>query len=389
MDSNRFPLQNAIKKILDNPSTRPVLPGLKDRSSSPLGLKDNLSSSSDLKFNDALYSKAYWGAFKKDKPSADGKTTQYSARLYGANKEGWEEACEHAPAVIRGQYFPKPTRCKKITFLGIGIEMWGEFDVKKENLGNPTWGEFKEENCTWYGSKQYSAQLLDIKGSWEEACNNASAVIKGQWFDRPTRIVKSTLGLSGIRGQFDVEDDSCGSLTKLVEKINDLIAKGKGKKKVSRRDLNIGKQKIHLDLGGEGYHEIDGVVSGFRTAINLNDQKNDSQYPKIEIPHLVLVNYYSEFYPFADGFADYITMQGAPLTEHNANEIARMLRKGGKVGLWIDNDYYQNRIKDLASKLKSKPKEVNKYEDEFGGKSGGYNIKVLIEDGRPPDHDEF
>ena len=33
MDSNRFPLQNAIKKILDNPSTRPVLPVLKDSSS--------------------------------------------------------------------------------------------------------------------------------------------------------------------------------------------------------------------------------------------------------------------------------------------------------------------------------------------------------------------
>ncbi|MEH1842371.1 MAG: NUDIX hydrolase [Nostoc sp.] len=33
MDSNRFPLQNAIKKILDNPNTRPVLPVLKDSSS--------------------------------------------------------------------------------------------------------------------------------------------------------------------------------------------------------------------------------------------------------------------------------------------------------------------------------------------------------------------
>ena len=384
MDSNRFPLQNAIKKILDNPSTRPALPGLKDSSSSPLGLTNGLSSSSDLKFYYVLYSKARWGAFKKDKPSADGKTTQYSARLWDI-EGSWEDACEKAPAVIRGQYFPRPTRCRKRRFIGIPRAMWGEFDVKKENLDKPIWGEFKADKedkkdiCTWYGSKQYSAQLLEIKGSWEEACNNASAVIKGQWFDRPTRIVKSTLGLSGIRGEFDVEDDSCGSLTDLVAKINKLIAKGN--KKVSRRDLNLGKQKIHLDLGGEGYHKGYSVVSGFRTAINLNDQKNDSQYKNLKIPHLVLVDY-SKPYPFADGFADYITMQGAPLTPHNVVEIVRMLRKGGKVGLWIDQELYQKEIKNLASKLKSKHKEVNKYEEEFGGKAG--NPKILIEDGRPP-----
>ncbi|MGF2038969.1 MAG: endonuclease/exonuclease/phosphatase family protein [Nostoc sp. CmiVER01] len=48
MDSNRFPLQNAIKKILDNPSTRPVLPVLKDSSSNGDG-----SSVGDKNFGEA------------------------------------------------------------------------------------------------------------------------------------------------------------------------------------------------------------------------------------------------------------------------------------------------------------------------------------------------
>lgn len=384
MDSNRFPLQSAIKKILDNPTTRPALPALKDGSSSALALKDGSSSTSKLKFNDALYSKAFWGSFKKDRPSADGKTIQYSARLWDADEEGWEEACRKAPAIIKGQWFDRPTRCKKIqSLVGIAYEMWGEFDVKKENSDSdiPVWGEFKPDNCTGYGYRQFSSVLWGIKKgkSWEEACNNAQAVIRGQWFDRPTRIVNKGLN---IWGEFDVLDDTCESLDDLVAKINKLIANGK--KKISRSDLNLGEQKIHLDLGGEGYHEKTGIVSGFRTAINLNAQQYDSQYPNIEIPHLVLVNY-SKPYPFANDFADYITMQGAPLNTHNANEIARMLRKGGKVGLWIDQNYFQKEIKDLASKLGSKPKEVNKYEDEFGGRAG--YTKILMNKNK--DRDEL
>jgi hypothetical protein len=366
----------ALYQNSGNPATRSALPSkIKPK---PEMLETSVSLSK-LKFNDALYSKALWGGFKKDNDS-DG-TTQYSARLWDANEEGWEEACANAPAIIKGQWFPKPDRCVKIqSLVGIGYEMWGEFDVKQEYSDEPLWGEFKKDGCTGYGCRQYSARLWDIKGSWEEACNDASAVIKGQWFDRPTRCVNKTVAMWG---EFDVEDDTCGSLTELVANINNMI--GKGNKKVSRRDLNLQNQNIHLDLGGEGYHEKDGIVSGFRTAINLNAQENDSQYKELKIPHLILVDY-SKPYPFADGFADYITMQGAPLNQHNVDEIVRMLRKGGKVGLWIDQEFFQKQIKDLASKLHSDPKEVNKYEDEFGGRAG--NTKILIKDGRKG-HDEL
>ncbi len=366
----------ALYQNSGNPATRPALPSkLKPK-------PEMLVSLSKLKFNDALYSKALWGGFKKDDVNPDG-TTQYSARLWDATEEGWEEACANAPAIIKGQWFPKPDRCKKIqSLVGIAYEMWGEFDVEQEYSDKPLWGEFKKDDCTGYGCRQYSSVLWGIKKgeSWEEACNKAQAVIRGQWFDRPTRIVNKRLN---IWGEFDVIDDTCESLADLVANINNKISKGN--KKVSRSDLKLGKQNIHLDLGGEGYHEADGVVSGFRTAINLNAQDYDSQYKNLKIPHLILVDY-SKPYPFADGFADYITMQGAPLNQHNLDEIVRMLRKGGKVGLWIDQNFFQKQIDDLASKLNSKAKKVNKYEDEFGEKAG--YTKILIKDGRPPDHDE-
>ncbi|MCC5622432.1 hypothetical protein [Nostoc sp. CHAB 5715] len=48
-------------------------------------------------------------------------------------------------------------------------------------------------------------------------------------------------------------------------------------------------------------------------------------------------------------------------------------------------DYFQKEIKDLASKLGSKPKEVNKYEDEFGGRAG--YTKILMNKNK--DRDEL
>src|SRR2546425_5528074 len=67
------------------------------------------------------------------------------------------------------------------------------------------WGEFKAGGCTGLGKRQYSAQLLDISGSWEAACANKPAVINGRPFARPDRCVKNF----GMWGEFDVPDSSC------------------------------------------------------------------------------------------------------------------------------------------------------------------------------------
>ena len=111
---------------------------------------------------------------------------------------------------------------------------------------------------------------------------------------------------------------------------------------------------IHLDIGGEGYHKIGDIVSGFMSAINVNAQENDSQPPKANIPHLIKVQDWKihPAYPFQDKFADYMTIQGARFTDKNVSEFARCSRPGGEIGLWIDHMYH-NAIQRLADKLHS------------------------------------
>ena len=109
---------------------------------------------------------------------------------------------------------------------------------------------------------------------------------------------------------------------------------------------------IQLDIGGEGYHESDGIKSGFNSAINVNAQLNDSQPPNAYIPHLVLVKRWDNnpSFPFAGHFADYMTMQGAPLTPKNISEFARCIRPGGEIGLWVA-DTFNKDIQTLADHL--------------------------------------
>jgi hypothetical protein len=145
----------------------------------------------------------------------------------------------------------------------------------------------------------------------------------------------------------------------------------------SRADMGVdGSYHVHLDVGGEGYHEVYGIASGFRNAINLNAQTADSQPPYGQIPMLVQVPDWptNPPYPFIDGIADYITMQGAPLTAKNVSEIARVLRIGGKAGLWIDRDEYQGAINQLAQLLGCTPTYSTDpgsgCTDEFDGRTG-------------------
>ncbi len=145
----------------------------------------------------------------------------------------------------------------------------------------------------------------------------------------------------------------------------------------SRADMGVdGSYHVHLDLGGEGYHEVYGMASGFRDAINLNAQTTDSQPPFGRIPMLVQVPDWATEppYPFVNEIADYITAQGAPLTAKNVSEIARLLRVGGKAGLWIDRARYQSAINQLAQLLGCTPTYSTDPGsgciDEFGGSAG-------------------
>ncbi|MGL5742024.1 MAG: hypothetical protein ACRCXC_05485 [Legionella sp.] len=146
--------------------------------------------------------------------------------------------------------------------------------------------------------------------------------------------------------------------------------------KVSRSDLKIDHTHwIHLDIGGEGLNEHMGYISGFETSINLNATTEQSNQYGIPIPNLVQIQswFTNQSYPFKDGFADYITMQNAPLTSKNIEEISRCLRPGGIVELWID-EQFEEKITLLATRLNSKPEYDT--EDPFHGSTGSKKVRI-------------
>lgn len=73
----------------------------------------------------------------------------------------------------------------------------------------PRWGDFKKDQCTTTGTRQYSAILWDIPWgqSWEKTCDTMPATIKGHPFPKP----RSCKNKGNMWGEFDVPDSSCGT----------------------------------------------------------------------------------------------------------------------------------------------------------------------------------
>lgn len=142
----------------------------------------------------------------------------------------------------------------------------------------------------------------------------------------------------------------------------------------SRADMGVAMNyQLTFDLGGEGFHRVKGITSGFMNAINFNDHTHDSTHPSISIPNLVLMNSFSTSpaYPVAAGTGNYVVMQDAPLTDWNVLEIARILAPAGNVGLWIDQSKYATQIANLAAVLQTVPSSSSNTgsccQDEFNG----------------------
>lgn len=171
------------------------------------------------------------------------------------------------------------------------------------------------------------------------------------------------------------------STQQIVDNIVDKVGRPADQNRfVGRSDINIDSSyNIHLDVGGEGYHTVGGVESGFEGAINLNTKLTDSQPPYGKIPLLVLLPGGIDWnpppqYPFKNGFADYITMQGAPLTDMNIAEMARCLRPGGLIELWIDPSF-NSQIEKLCQKLNS-TSDYNSF-DQFRGMAGASKVRIV------------
>ena len=156
-------------------------------------------------------------------------------------------------------------------------------------------------------------------------------------------------------------------------------------RKPTRQELGIEEGvRIHIDVGGEGRTHSHGMKTGFNDSINLQaadgpvgDGTKQTQPPKGPIPRLVRMAKWEQNYPFADNFADYITMQNAPLHPNNVNEMARVLKPNGEISLWIDpaGSGWENNIEQLARKLKGKVKWNDV--DEFHG-DAGYGKTTIV-----------
>lgn len=145
---------------------------------------------------------------------------------------------------------------------------------------------------------------------------------------------------------------------------------------VSRTELGLTANfPIQLDVGGEGRLSVNGCITGFNGAINLNapEKRSSDRPPKVTAPgptegqpieNLVELQPWDTdpAYPFANNFADKISMVGTPLTTKNVIEIARVIRNGGTIDLWID-EMYKSAAARLAQVLDSVVQEVEEISD--------------------------
>ncbi|MES2886859.1 MAG: hypothetical protein V4739_02505 [Pseudomonadota bacterium] len=129
---------------------------------------------------------------------------------------------------------------------------------------------------------------------------------------------------------------------------------------ITREQLGIGEDaRVHVDIGGEGPIDSHGLEAGYADSINIQaadgpigDGTHQTQPPYGPIPNLVLLESWDQEFPFEEGFADRITLQNAPLTDNNVDQIARMINKdGGEIELWVDVTAYKGNIEELARRV--------------------------------------
>ncbi len=166
---------------------------------------------------------------------------------------------------------------------------------------------------------------------------------------------------------------------------------------VSRSQIGVPNSvRIHVDIGGEGPIDSHGIRTGFDDALNLQaadggigDGSKQTQPPYGPIPNLIRMKSWSQAYPFGDKFADYVTMQNAPLTDVNVEQIARIIKPTGEIAFWIGlsdigerngNKTNQSQVQRLATLLKARV--VYHDTDEFNGKAGNEKTTLVLQYGK-------
>ncbi|EGG23494.1 hypothetical protein DFA_05627 [Cavenderia fasciculata] len=114
--------------------------------------------------------------------------------------------------------------------------------------------------------------------------------------------------------------------------------------------------QLQLDIGGQGRSILNRC--GFIDAINVNtivkstyqEIGGDGLYTYLDIPNNIVLQSWTSPIPLKDGSVNYITMQGAALTDFIVTEISRLIAPAGKVGLWISPTYLP-KVQTLATNL--------------------------------------
>ncbi|MEW7987811.1 MAG: hypothetical protein AB2777_22495 [Candidatus Thiodiazotropha endolucinida] len=160
----------------------------------------------EWKYSNHASCTARWGNFKKDH-CVDIGHRQWSSRIWEQGSDPMLE-CGRTPAVVGGQHFAKPDRCKNLGAGGV----WGEFDVK--DVSCPFWGNelrkagLVHDDCSAVNIRKHYARLWDIAEGveWNRACHAVPATIGGH-SRTPSRCVDK--GPLGMWGEWLTEDKSC------------------------------------------------------------------------------------------------------------------------------------------------------------------------------------
>ncbi|MFE0252247.1 glycoside hydrolase family 18 protein [Streptomyces sp. NPDC059010] len=141
----------------------------------------------------------------QDDGTQDNGMRQFSARLWNIPDDAdWKSVAQNCPAVIKRQYFNRPTRIVDKGALGL----WGEFDVRdNDDVPDWFWGHMEEKDGAPDGHTRYASRLwgLSLSDDWKAAAKQTPALIAGQYFDEPTEIEDK--GVGGLWGIFDVSNE--------------------------------------------------------------------------------------------------------------------------------------------------------------------------------------
>jgi hypothetical protein len=120
---------------------------------------------------------------------------------------------------------------------------------------------------------------------------------------------------------------------------------------ISRNDAHLATTDyVHLDVGGESAHHFQSRCDGHDMVVNVNPNVTITGGPQSgqPIPNLVLA--YAQHLPFQGGFADEVCAQAVPFNADWAEEMARVVKPGGKIAVCgVRDSSYRGGIDQLKA----------------------------------------